>query len=570
MKTRKMSIALKIQILLITVVAVCVAALTIFLNSIIYNFLLNEKKVSTSTVAGLAARELEGAVFQEAVNGKSPEACEKILQSLRSYMDVEGVTYIYTMTRGADGTVFYVVDADPEDPADYYEEYDEVTENMLIAFEGEIIADDEISSDEWGQFISGYAPIWYQGRVAGIVGVDCEISYISQTLGQIMGRVVMLATVILVAGVLVAFVMGRVLKNHFDILNGRILDVAGSHGDLTKVIDIHSGDEFEVVGESLNLLLQKTRETMGTVQDSAGIIQESSRQINLSVGNVGNQVRDMRTAVTEITQASNSSVEQMELMAFRSSDALDGTDSVKRQLEENQTVVEQIAVMSRELSGYVDRATQKLKDENGEFAEQLKEKLLAVAAVDQIPELTGIILNIADQTSLLALNASIEAARAGEAGRGFAVVADEIGKLAGDSGEAAAKIRQIGDSIVQAVKGLGETSSEVMELISGDVMEDYDRFQNFGREYLEKALDIQSRTEDVYDNTKKLNGEMQDIAQAAANLLAFSEETMATLQTITERANSIDEQMQGVRLQSESNVEAVDHMHEVTGSYKMS
>ncbi len=62
---------------------------------------------------------------------------------------------------------------------------------------------------------------------------------------------------------------------------------------------------------------------------------------------------------------------------------------------------------------------------------------------EKIREITDLITDIADKTSLLALNASIESARAGEAGRGFAVVADEISKLADSSTESAKEISKL-------------------------------------------------------------------------------------------------------------------------------
>ena len=67
--------------------------------------------------------------------------------------------------------------------------------------------------------------------------------------------------------------------------------------------------------------------------------------------------------------------------------------------------------------------------------------------VEEIDDITDVINNIADQTNILALNASIEAARAGEAGSGFSVVADEIKALVEESQTQAGEIEAIVDSI---------------------------------------------------------------------------------------------------------------------------
>ncbi len=570
MKTRRRSLSFKIQLLLLIVVVVIVAALSLILRSILYKYLLEEKQESTRNIAEIAANEVDEDIYLSAVNdGEESEAFELILNTLRPYMDVEGVTYIYTMSLDENGDVYYVVDADPEDPGEYGEVYEDTTDIMLDTFKGSSNAEDEITSDDWGDFMSGYAPIVLDGEVIGIVGVDCEVSYIKDTLNSIMKKFIIVAVCLLFLGIVMAFIMGKMIRNNFIMLNSRILDIASNDGDLTRSLDIRTGDEFEVVGESLNKLLEKTRNTMSVAQNSSAAIRGGSGEIAASVGNVGSKISNLSTAASEITKASNNSLENMALMSENVNFAMDNTDSIEKQLATTEEMIGKIAELSTDLNSYINDAVNVLKDKNENISGELNEKLAAAETVSEINALTKSILEIADQTNMLSLNASIEAARAGEAGKGFAVVASEIAKLANDSSEAAEKISVIGETIVQTVEDLGAVATELLMFVSDCVTSDYEQFQFFGNECFEKAQEINERTKSIYENTKALNKSMHEISDSASNMVAFSEESLSNIHEIENALNEIDETMKSVKTQTDNNLDAVNNMNSVVGGYKV-
>ena len=133
-----------------------------------------------------------------------------------------------------------------------------------------------------------------------------------------------------------------------------------------------------------------------------------------------------------------------------------------------------------------------------ELADSVNDKIRKSKSVEEINLLTENIISITGQTNLLALNASIEAARAGEAGKGFAVVADEIGKLASNSANTAAQIKQVSTQVISAVEGLALEAEKMLQFMEETAMEGYRKLLGSSQEYREDAQNIHGMMENLH------------------------------------------------------------------------
>ena len=179
-----------------------------------------------------------------------------VKESLSSFLVGDSVTYVYTlMPKDADYFQF-VVDTDPDDPGEYAEDY-EAQEAMFEAMQGRSSVTKDPFTDEWGTFYSGYAPILFDGKVLGIVAVDYEASSIQISLNSLIRNILFAVGAALLFAVAAALLVAVRMRRNFIKVNDKILEVASDDGDLTKVLNITSGDELEVIGNSLNRLLEK-------------------------------------------------------------------------------------------------------------------------------------------------------------------------------------------------------------------------------------------------------------------------------------------------------------------------
>ncbi|MCH5251940.1 MAG: hypothetical protein J1F22_03100 [Lachnospiraceae bacterium] len=567
MKTRKISIATQLFLYIFgtaIVVALIVGGVSYFTMG---DFLKQKTMDSVTEIAVIAAQNVDGETFSKAVEGDE-NALTNVKDSLSFFLEGDSVTYVYTlMPKDADNFQF-VVDTDPDEPGEYAENY-EAQDAMFEAMEGTSSVTDEPFTDEWGTFYSGYAPISYNGKVLGIVAVDYEASSIQVSLNNLIFNLVIAIIIALVFAVLAAVIMAVRMRRNFKKVNDKILEVASDDGDLTKVLDIASGDELEVIGSNLNQLLKKTGNTIRETKGGTGNIETKMQDINTHVTDTASRI----TSINDMMQSMVSSSEQIaasidaagEQVDFVYNDIQNIVDIVTKNTEH----LKEMNSSSVELNDTAKVSSTNVLEKAEIMSQNLQKEKEGAAAVLQIKELSDAILNISDQTNMLALNASIEAARAGEEGRGFAVVATEIGTLAGSTSEAANKIQEMSNTVVKAIEGLNNLADQMLDILREEISADYKTFGSASQNFTDKSKDIQNSMEQLQQITEQYAKSLENIKDAMHAVGDASEESSAEIVNVSELLVSMDAAMKDIDTSIGETFSAISSMNRDLNNYRV-
>lgn len=290
------------------------------------------------------------------------------------------------------------------------------------------------------------------------------------------------------------------------------------------------GSTTEEIAEQMEIMFTKVEEII----TSLGEMSSSSQQIADSVTALSSSTQETAASVTEFDAAIKEIEQSAERTNRLSEDAVRETERGQKAVEESISGIQGLCETVEQATGTI----QELGRQSGAIG-----KILTV--IDEV----------ADQTSLLALNAAIIAAQAGEHGRGFAVVADEIGELAERTAVSTRDIAEIINHLQKGTREAVETMTHGNEKV---------------RQEADKARIAGEALETIRSSTLKSSEEVRGIVRATQEQAHGSQQITRSVNsntdTLMQIASAIKQHSQGIRhLNSAS-----EEMREITARVKVS
>lgn len=351
---------------------------------------------------------------------------------------------------------------------------------------------------------------------------------------------------------------------------------------LTKVI--HSISEFDL---SMQEKMPKTKDEIGNMGlavidmkdkltaivaklsaisekllNSSEELSEISKEVNLASTDNSATTEELAAGMQETSASSESINESV-------ADMQDNVINVTGKIKEGTRMTYDIMEKSEQLASQSEKANQNTMQMYDAIRKLSKDAIEKASTVDKINELTGTIQEIAEETTLLSLNASIEAARAGENGRGFAVVADQIGKLAEQSSSTATSIIDIVEQVNESVQTLMDCLKQTLEFLGNEVTKDYSDFLESGKEYKEAAEQIQSFMVEAEREAEELEKGIAVITEALGGINTTINESAEGVSDIAGKTTDVVNYTENLYEMTKECRELSKQLNEITSGFKM-
>lgn len=353
---------------------------------------------------------------------------------------------------------------------------------------------------------------------------------------------------------------------------GAVMD-AVADGDLTRRLDTDADNEAMAdIADSFNRMLEAVAETMAEVKTFSEHVVAAAERVDEGADEVTDASQQVTAATTEISDGADRQTEALHEVSSEVDALSSSAEEIAATVDEVAAASERAAEIGERGEADAERAREEMDAIERTTVETAEEVEALAAELNAVSDVVEVIHEIAEETNMLALNASIEAARSGEAGDGFAVVADEVKSLAEETAESAAEIE---DQIDQIQARAGQTTAAMSETEN--------RLES-GIETVESAIaalnDIAAATEQTDASIQEIRDataqqassatavveRVDDVAaigdqtaEEAADAAAAAEEQTSTMETVGDAADQLTAQARSLKtVLSEFEVSGID------------
>ncbi len=380
-----------------------------------------------------------------------------------------------------------------------------------------------------------------------VVFVTADASDVMRPVNTIAAYCIVIGAILLVSALFVGTIITSRITKPISVLTNVINDISN--------LDMRE-----------NYKIPKTKDEIGVMADAVRLMREKLSAIVSDLNYISEQLVNDSNILYKVTEdvnsASSDNSATNEELAASMQQVSDSTERVTENVDGINTnatsVVEKIregTVLTTDVMnkvGEINDRTKHASEETIRVYDTIKntsnQAIISAKEVQRINVLANAIQDIADQTTLLSLNASIEAARAGEAGRGFAVVAGEIGTLAAQSIQTGGDIVKIVEVVNSSVETLTQCLVDALNFLENQVMNDYSDFMSSSEEYSESTRtigDFMSQASVEVDELKELIDQIADamgtinesVSECSAGIFDIAQKTTDVVELTEETFN---------------------------------